>query len=60
MSHKLIAAAVIDGWQAREEGKPETACPYREEEGRYKYAWLAGWNDRDIELTGNRYFPDNR
>ena len=60
MNHAVLSQCVHEGAEARRKRKASTACPYGASEGRYRSAWLAGWHDQDIALSGNRYVKEGK
>ena len=49
MSDETYPKAYFDGRNARETDRPKHAPAWLSRQGRSW--WLAGWNDRDIELS---------
>lgn len=46
----LERATYEDGRISRSRGFKKNACPYGLNDLRMMHFWLAGWNDRDLEL----------
>lgn len=44
--------AYKNGRIARSGGENKSLCPFGESELNLKHWWLAGWNDREMELAG--------